>query len=44
MMEPERFTAMSSPPLRGLALPQEVLSTIYSGAHDAVIDAWWRAH
>lgn len=44
MMEPERFTAMSSPPLRGLALPRELLSTIYSGAHDAVIDAWWRTH
>jgi hypothetical protein len=41
MLEPERYTPMSAPRLRGLALPREELVTLYRGAAEGVIERWW---
>ncbi|GIW74801.1 MAG: hypothetical protein KatS3mg103_1323 [Phycisphaerales bacterium] len=41
LVEPDRYDAMSSPRLRGLALPAELLETLYAGAAQALLERWW---
>lgn len=44
MVEPEKYDAMSSPPLRGFALPGEVLKVLYAGAAAGLLERWWADH
>jgi hypothetical protein len=44
MVEPLRYDDMSSPRLRGLKLPADLLRVLYSEASTGVIDRWWRDH
>lgn len=44
MINPKNHDAMSSPPLRGLALPEDLLKTIYAGAAEALLEKWWAEH
>lgn len=44
MLEPERFTALSSPRLQGLALPREVLHDLYYHNAHRLIDGWYAEH
>ncbi len=41
MLDPVRYSAMSAPALRGLALDAGELRTLYRGAAERVIEAWW---
>jgi hypothetical protein len=41
LTDPERFTALSSPVLRGHALPPGLLRTLYHDAAAALVDAWY---
>lgn len=44
MVEPERYNDLSSPPLRGLGLPPDLLRTMYHGAADEVVYRWIHEH
>lgn len=44
MVEPEKHNELSSPPLRGFALPREVLRVVYAGAAEALLERWWAEH
>jgi hypothetical protein len=44
MMDPQRHTPMSAPLLRGLSLDADLLRSLYAGAHDDLVDRWWRDH
>ena len=44
MVEPERFDAMSSPPLKGFALPEDLLKSVYADAAEALLERWWDEH
>ncbi|NRA56774.1 MAG: amidohydrolase family protein [Phycisphaerales bacterium] len=44
MVEPDRFDAMSSPPLRGFMLPQDLLRIVYADAAEALLERWWDEH
>jgi hypothetical protein len=41
MIDPQRFTATSSPRLLGLSLPRELLIELYSGAATRLVEHWW---
>lgn len=44
MCEPEKYTEMSSPPLRGHHLPADLLRTIYHDAAAGLVDRWYDEH
>lgn len=44
MVDPERHDDMSAPPLRGLALPADVLHAIYEGNAARIVGGWEAAH
>lgn len=44
MVEPGKFDAMSSPALRGFALPEELLTVVYAGAAEGLLERWWAEH
>ncbi|MCW5756081.1 MAG: amidohydrolase family protein [Phycisphaeraceae bacterium] len=44
MVEPDKYDSMSSPPLRGFALPGEVLKSLYAGAAKGLLERWWAEH
>ena len=44
MVQPDRFDAMSSPPLQGFALPEDLLRVVYAGAAEALLERWWDEH
>lgn len=41
MSDPTKYTAMSAPTVRGLALPESVLRDLYRGTVARLVDAWW---
>jgi hypothetical protein len=41
MVDPDRYDAMSAPRLAGKSLPREVLESLYSGAAEGLVEAWW---
>jgi hypothetical protein len=44
MVEPGKYDAMSAPRLVGAHLPPAVLRMLYSGAAEALVGGWERAH
>lgn len=44
MVEPDKFDAMSGPRLRGMGLDRRLLSMIYSGAAERLVEGWWAKH
>ena len=44
MLEPDRYTAMSAPALRGFNLPADLLRSVYHDASDNLLNRWWREH
>ena len=44
MVEPDKFDEMSSPPLRGFALPHDLLKVVYAGAAEDLLERWWAEH
>lgn len=44
MVEPGKYDAMSSPALRGFALPGELLEVVYAGAAEGLLERWWAEH
>lgn len=42
MVEPQKYDAMSGPRLRGLSLDRELLSVLYAGAAERLVEDWWR--
>ncbi len=41
LVDPERYDEMSAPPLRGLALDADLLRTLYRGAAEGSLEAWY---
>ena len=44
MVEPQKYDEMSSPPLRGFALPDDLLEVVYAGAAEDLLEKWWAEH
>ncbi len=44
MVAPDRFDAMSAPPLVGRSLPREMLGVLYAGGAGATMQKWFDAH
>jgi hypothetical protein len=44
MVEPGKYDAMSAPRLQGLALPPDLLRTLYHSAAESVVFRWIREH
>jgi hypothetical protein len=44
MFEPDKYNDLSSPTLRGIGLPPEVLRSLYRDTADAVVYKWIREH
>jgi hypothetical protein len=44
MVEPALYTPMSAPPLRGLALPPDLLQSLYHDTAETVVYKWIREH
>ncbi len=44
MVEPERHDEMSAPMLRGKALDDELLGSLYSRTPTALVERWWDEH
>ncbi len=44
MVDPKRFDAISTPRLRGCALPVNLLKSIYHDATANLVDRWWTEH
>ncbi len=44
MVEPDRFTPLSSPTLRGHALPPDLLRIVYHDAAANLVNKWWDEH
>lgn len=42
LVDPGRFDEMSAPPLRGFALPRDLLRVLYREACEESLEAWWR--
>jgi hypothetical protein len=42
MVEPEKYDAMSAPMLRGLGIDRDLLSVMYAGAAERLVEEWWR--
>jgi hypothetical protein len=42
MVEPAKYNAMSGPRLRGMGLDRELLSMLYAGAAERLVEGWWR--
>ena len=41
MVEPTKYNEMSGPTLRGFGLPHDVLTDLYRGAAERLVEAWW---
>jgi hypothetical protein len=44
MVEPEKYTPLSAPRLRGLGLRPGLLEALYAGNARRLLDGWWEAH
>ncbi|HZW07729.1 MAG TPA: hypothetical protein VFF65_11465 [Phycisphaerales bacterium] len=44
MVQPDRYDAMSAPPLRGFALPTALLGSLYHDAAADLLERWWAEH
>lgn len=44
MIDPQRYTPMSAPRLRGCKLPANVLQSLYHDAAATLVDRWWEEH
>lgn len=44
MLDPEKYTELSSPPLRGHRVPHDMLKVIYHDAAARVVDRWYDEH
>jgi len=41
MVEPGKYDAMSAPVLRGLGIDRDLLSVMYAGAAERLVEEWW---